>query len=261
MFIICLSVYHQISGNMYIQCGTKNRLRHIDITKVGQSLGEETCKALQGLHAFTGCDSVSAFSGRGKVSALKLIMKGGKLQKAMEGLGKSWVLSEELFTLLQEFVCKMYASQTSLCKVNDLRYQLFRVKKGDVDSSQLPPCQDTLMLHAMRANYQACIWKRCLEQETDTPSPEGHGWMIEDGQIVIDWMQRLPAPQVVMELIACKCSRVCKAPECQCVANALKCSPACKNQVCDNMIDDDFEDSVDDTADEDESDYDDDENA
>ena len=77
VFIIRLSVYHQISGNMYIQCGTKNRLRHIDITKVGQSLGEETCKALQGLHAFTGCDSVSAFSGRGKVSALNLIMKGG----------------------------------------------------------------------------------------------------------------------------------------------------------------------------------------
>ena len=49
----------------------------------------------------------------------------------------------------------MYASHTSLCKVSDLRYQLFRVKKGDVDSSQLSPCQDTLMLHAMQANYQA----------------------------------------------------------------------------------------------------------
>ena len=85
--------------------------------------------------------------------------------------------------------------------------------------------------------------------------------MIEDGQIVIDWMQCLPAPQVVMELIACKCSRVCKAPECQCVVNALKWSLACKNQFCDNMIDDNFEDNVDDTADEDESDYDDDENA
>ena len=54
------------------------------------------------------------------------------------------------------------------------------------------------------------------------PSPEGHGCVIEDGQIVLDWMQGLPAPQVVIELIACKCSRVCKAPECQCVANALK---------------------------------------
>ena len=47
----------------------------------------------------------------------------------------SWV------TLMQEFVCKMYASQTSLCKVSVLRYQLLRVKKGDVDSSQVSSCQ------------------------------------------------------------------------------------------------------------------------
>ena len=81
----------------------------------------------------------------------------------MEGLGEARVLRDKLFTLLQEFVCKMYASQTSLGEVNDLRYHLFRVKKGDIDSSQLPPCKDTLKLHAMPANYQACIWKRCLE--------------------------------------------------------------------------------------------------
>ena len=60
---------------------------------------------------------------------------------------------------------------------------------------------------------------------------------------------------------SCKCSRACKAPDCQCVAYALKCSSACKNQLCDNMIDDDFEESYNDTTDEDESDYDDDENA
>ena len=33
-------------------------------------------------------------------------------------------------------------------------------------------------------------------------------------------------------------------------SNALKCLPACKNQLCDNMIDKDFEESGDDTADE-----------
>ena len=85
--------------------------------------------------------------------------------------------------------------------------------------------------------------------------------MIEDGQLVIDLMQGLPAPQVVMELISCKCSRVCKVSECQCVANVLKCSPACKNKFCDNIIDDNFEENGDDTADEDERDYDGDNNA
>ena len=33
------------------------------------------------------------------------------------------------------------ASLTALCDVNDLRYQIFRIKKGDVDSGQLPPCK------------------------------------------------------------------------------------------------------------------------
>ena len=37
-------------------------------------------------------------------------------------------------------------------------------------------------------------------------------------------------------------------------SNALKYLPACKNQLCDNMIDKDFEKSGDDTADEYESD-------
>ena len=71
--------------------------------------------------------------------------------------------------------------------------------------------------------------------------------MIEDSRIVIDWMQGLPVPQVAM---ACKCIRVCKATECQCVANAFECLQAWKNHLCDNMIDNDFEGSVDDTADE-----------
>ena len=113
-----------------------------------------------------------------------------------------WVLSKELLTLLLEFVCKTYASTTSLCKVSDLRLlSVFMVKKGDVDSSQLPPCQIILMLHAMQAEYQVCIWKRCLKQETDTPIQEGHGWMIEDSQIVNDWMQGLPVPQVMKECL------------------------------------------------------------
>ena len=168
VFILCLAVCRQISGKIYIRCGTKNRLRHIDISRVGQSLGEDTCKALLGLHAFTGCYSFSAFSGRGKVGALKLVMKVGRFQKAMEGLGETWILSKELYILLHEFVCKMYASQTSVTNVNDVRYQLFRIRKGDVDSSQLPPCEDTFLLHAQRANYKACIWKRCLEQEQES---------------------------------------------------------------------------------------------
>ena len=36
--------------------------------------------------------------------------------------------------------------------------------------------QDELRLHVARANYQAAIWKRSLQQKIDAPSPDGHGW-------------------------------------------------------------------------------------
>ena len=35
------------------------------MTAIGQSLGEDVCKALPGMHALTGCNSTSVFVGKG----------------------------------------------------------------------------------------------------------------------------------------------------------------------------------------------------
>ena len=48
---------------------TKQRRRYLNMTAIGQSLGEDVCKALPGMHALTGCDSTSAFVGKGKRQA------------------------------------------------------------------------------------------------------------------------------------------------------------------------------------------------
>ena len=75
------------------------------------------------------------------------------------------------------------------------------------------------MLHAMRSNYQKTVYgKYILNQRKDTNSQDVHGWMIEDGQLLFDRMSDL---LVVMELIVCKCNRICKGPECQWFSNAL----------------------------------------
>ena len=61
------------------------------------------------------------------------------------------------------------------------------------------------MIHAMRSNYQNVYGKYILNQNKDTNSQEGHGWMIEDGQLLFD---RMSDPLVVMELRVCKCNRM-----------------------------------------------------
>ena len=61
-----LAVYYssQISGSLILATGMGNKWRFIDVNGISQKYGENICEALPGLHAFTGCDSVSAFSGK-----------------------------------------------------------------------------------------------------------------------------------------------------------------------------------------------------
>ena len=204
-------------------------------TEPASSVGDSLCDSLIGLHAFTGCDTVSAFAGQGKLKALKMVKKDTSYQETFSGLGQSWDVSEELFQRIEEFTCHMYAANRSTVEVNQLRYQLFCTKRGEIESSQLPPCRDCLFLHVERANYQAAIWKSSLQPNPVVPSPIEHGWKEDEGKMAIHWMRSPPAPDVVLELLTCNCVRSCKMPSCTCLSNGLACTDMCKLQTCSNQ--------------------------
>ena len=42
-----------------------------------------------------------------------------------------------------------------------------------------------------------------LDANPGNPSPESHGWLIGDGQVDINWMSLLPAPDTLLELLLC----------------------------------------------------------
>lgn len=102
----------------------------------------------------TGCDTFSAFAGKGKTSALKLLTNNRETQDTFVELGHIWDLSQELMDKLEAFTFLLYAPKASSPKVNDLRYDLFCAKKGEIVSHQLPPCRDCLVKHAQRARLQ-----------------------------------------------------------------------------------------------------------
>jgi len=64
-----------------------------DISKIAGVLGQEVFKALLGLHAFTGCDIVSAFVGIGKPRPLKLLHSKNKFQVMFQNLGEQWSIT------------------------------------------------------------------------------------------------------------------------------------------------------------------------
>ena len=78
--------------------------------------------ALPGMHALTGCDTVSAFAGRSKVSALKVARLRPACRETLKQLGDSWDLSDALFKSLQGFTCLLYNSRSPTTDVNDLRF-------------------------------------------------------------------------------------------------------------------------------------------
>lgn len=122
------------------------------------------------------------------------------------------------------------------------------------ESHQLPPCKDCLVNHALRANYHAGIWRRCLEQNPQVPSPVGRGWKIEkdgaDERLVLHWIDGQPAPQAILDLLTCNCSKKCVLPNCECLANGLKCTDMCRLSDCENQALEANEESVDSLDDE-----------
>ncbi|KAJ8414978.1 hypothetical protein AAFF_G00025010 [Aldrovandia affinis] len=172
VLLLCLAFSADISCPLFQNCGMKNRVRYLDITKLHQALGDCVCNAVIGMHAYTGCDTLSAFTGRGKLRALKLIMRSEHFQEVFRKLGQSWELSMDLFKKLQAFTCKLYTATTTTEDINTARHQLFCAQCGELESSQLPPCKDCLFMHAMHANYQAGIWRASLQQHLGMAGPE-----------------------------------------------------------------------------------------
>ena len=245
VFVMLLAPEADIGGHLLLRRGKKNQIRIIDISRLANIIGRDVCTALLGLHAWTGCDSVSAFSGQGKIKAFNMIRSCDEFQEVFSLLGREWTIEDELglFCKIEKFACIMYSRSAKCTIVNDLRYEIFRLRNGDVSSGQLPPCKDALWQHTKRANYQAAIWRRSLQNVPTIPdATDGHGWKLDgDLQIFIEWITGAPAPDIVLSLMSCKCARSCKAGSCPCIDNGLPCTPACKLQECENMKEDELE--------------------
>ena len=194
---------------------------------------EILCNALLGLHAATGCDTVSSFSGKGKVKALKLMMAEDEYARLFYDIGNSWSIDDAMKKKFEKFVCHLYGYQYS--DINTLRYKVYCVKNGKVDGDQLPPCRDSLEQHLFRANYQTRIWKLSLTARPVIPSPDDHGWYFIENEVAIKWNLCKPAPDEILELLSCKCRKKCVTEKCVCVDNGLKCTDACSLDDCENM--------------------------
>ena len=81
VFLLTVAFNTDISAAIYQKCGKNTHTRYVDVSKVATTQGPDVCKGLLGILAFTGCDTISAFAGKGKVGALKLLQKSATTQE------------------------------------------------------------------------------------------------------------------------------------------------------------------------------------
>lgn len=244
---VLLIAHSRHLGKCYIKKGRGAKTRIIELSIVVNNLEKQLdqgidkysfLKALIGVHAITGCDTISSFSGKGKWKAVQLLQRNERYVRAMASIGEEWAVAEETFNGTEALVCQLYGKKCQ--SVNVLRYEIHCARGGKVEPEALPPCESSLRLHVTRANYQAAIWRRAIDPLPVIPSPHGHGWEVDDISNVVKfvWLGSKPAPEEVLELLSCTCKRACTVENCCCLKAGLKCTDMCSIQ-CENMATDD----------------------
>ena len=119
VMILLIGHAHNL-GKCYLQKGNGSKRRIVGISEIADQLErqvadgitkQEACEAFMVLHALTGCDTVSAFSSKGKLRPMQMIVKNHIYVKTMKDIGKEWSVSDDTFSATEEFVCHLYGKK------------------------------------------------------------------------------------------------------------------------------------------------------
>ena len=205
-FILLHHASSLTSITILFDTGTGNNRRLLNMTELAKASTPAYCTSLMVIHAYSGCDTTSAFKGLGKVKPIKLLQGNAKYADTLSTLGDSWTVSDELVQEFENFTCAMYG-KSRLKSVDSVRYVKINDKCSDdgivptknVDIGCLPPCKRSLVQHIRRTCYQVAIWKRALDPNPQVPDPEGHGWTIVDGKLEPLWYEGSLLPQALVD--------------------------------------------------------------
>ena len=155
---------------------------------------------------------------------------------------------------IERFVCQLYLPRTDITTVKELRQFLFRKKQAESD--RLPPTQAALHQAILRAHFQLMVWNKDTEPNHVLPSPSDYGWAMENAEWVPVMTTLSPAPEAVIELVKCGCSKERYSTNpCQCRRAGLLCKDLCScsgDSECDNQHGNDQYQYDEDESDEDE---------
>lgn len=223
--------------------GTGTNRRVLPLLPIQNALGEERAQALMGFHAISGCDTTGRIFGKSKTLWWKAFMDcGDDIVGALARLGQESEPSCEVLGHCEAFICKLLGPKNAgISQAAALRWFHFRGLNTKQGIEKLPPTQGSLHEHIRRAHYQCLIWRQALIPQPTVPAPTELGWSISDtsGHFVPK-LSRIPlAPDSILQLVRCKCTKSQCSGRCSCRENQMPCTELCKCDPdgCKNLAD------------------------
>ena len=240
--ILAVSNCHAMNvAELWIAFGTGKHFQYIPAHEIALQLGPRKAEALTLFHAFTGCDTVSFFAGKGKATAWEVWRAYPQATEAFLSLATGPDnLPDNCFEILERFVVLLYDRTSQNSKVNLARQSLFASRGRSIEN--IPPTQAALKQHVLRATYQGGhVWGNCLVPVPSLPNPANWGWQrgkndpvqakpdasADQQPWVPLWSTLEQAAQSCHELIRCSCKQSCRQGRCTCKKNNLSCTTLC----------------------------------
>ena len=126
----------------------------IDINATAAKLGEK-CFDLLAIHALSVCDTVSYPFGKGKTSAVNLMLN---MNLNLQVFASPEATELEWMKAGMDFLSLLYYGKT-VESLSNLRFALFSRKKDTPKIKTLPPTNEPAAQHIKHARLQVLIWR------------------------------------------------------------------------------------------------------
>ena len=194
---------------LWIAFGQGRNMRWIPPHELYSSIGPEKGRGITLFHAFTSCDVVSAFRGKGNKSAWQTWDMCAEASDVFARLSQyPPTVNDNEIDILETFVVIMDDRSSTATGDNNARLDMFARKQGQ--DQAIPSTRSALLQHVMHAAYQAgYVWSQSPLRHPETQSPAYWGWAKNGDLWNVVWTTLPPIVESCQQLTKCGCKSDC----------------------------------------------------
>ena len=160
---VFIGLLHHVNGDIHGNVVMETKKGSVSISQVAEDMCSEMRECLPFAHAISGCDTVSATYGLGKLRAYKKLRESNVWREKLRIVGDDDVDREHMIEMGEKFYMELYGKLgKKVDSLDHLREVMYTVPKY-IPISRMPPTSRAFRFHMLRTHLEANTCKN-LEQ-------------------------------------------------------------------------------------------------